>query len=123
MDRLSVYKTYVEFSDGSGEKAHPIIILANNSTELSLEKYVLAVYSFKEKFNAKGKQDFYKKILYEIKDAEVAGLDPNLVSYANIADVRIYPFKNLLEEAKYLGELSIRDSLGVITKYNDYHST
>ncbi len=123
MDRLSVYKTYVSFSDGSGEKIRPIIILTDNSQELSFEKSVLAVYSFKEKFVNERKQEFYNKILYRIKDAKIAGLDPKLVSYANVADVRKYPFKDLLKEAQYLGNLSISDSLGVINKYNEYHSS
>lgn len=123
MDRLSVYKTYVRFSDGTDEKPRPIIILADDSSELSFEKSVLAVYSFKEKFTDKRKQEFYNKILYKIRDSKVAGLDPKLTSFANVADVRKYPFKDLFKEAQYLGELSEYDSLGVITKYNEYHSS
>ena len=120
---MSVYKTYVRFSDGTGEKPRPIIILADGSGELSFEKSVLAVYSFKEKFIDEKKQDFYNKILYKIRDSKVAGLDSNLISFANVADVREYPFKDLLKEAQYLGELSEYDSLGVVAKYNEYHSS
>ena len=67
MDRLSVYKTYVEFSDGSGEKAHPVIILANTSTELSLEKYVLAVILSKKNSMLKASKIFTKKFCMNLK--------------------------------------------------------
>ena len=123
MNRLSVYKAYVQFASGQGEKMRPIVILVDDSDGLSLDKSVLAIYSYKKKFNDEQTRDYYEKILYQIQDSKVAGLNPNMISYVNVSVVRIYPFRDLLEEAVFLGELSARDSRGVINKYNEYHSS
>jgi len=123
LDRLSVYKTYVKFADGSGEKLRPIVILVDDSDNFSSDRTALAIYSSKERFNNERTRDFYAKILYEIKDPGVAGLNKNLTSYVNVAEERLYPFRELMEEAEFLGELSARDSFGVMIKYNEYYSS
>lgn len=123
MNRLSVYKAHVQFASGRGGKMRPIVILVDNPNEFSLDKSVLAIYSYKNKFNDKQTRDYYKKILYQIQDPKVAGLNPNMISYVSVSDVRIFPFQDLLEEAEFLGELSAKDSRGVIDKYNEYHSS
>ena len=113
---FSVYKYYVDFHDGSGDKRRPIVIIKINDD--NFEATAFGVYSHKAKFEQK--KDFYSNFLYEIQNPELAGLDKK--SYVDVSVLEKYSFLELLTGAEYIGQLSKEDVKGLKIKVKSFHN-
>jgi hypothetical protein len=113
MNDFDIYFGYIEFSDNTGGKKRPIIIFdENNDNYITFE--VLAVYSYKKRFDDLETFDF----LYEIQDIKEAGLLKR--SYIDVSTA--YEFdKDELILCQKLGKLSEYDKIGLISKFNQYN--
>lgn len=58
----------------------------------------------------------------EQNDVDVAGLDKRLISFVDVSGYEQFNLQEMVKTADYLGELSARDSRGLIAKYNEFHS-
>lgn len=92
---------YISFSDGTGGKRLPVLILKNESKKLLL-------YRITSKYKSKSKH--IQRQYYPLLDWQAAGC--NMPSYIDVGDLASID-KALLGEIKQLGRLSIRDIQGL----------
>ena len=111
---FSVYKYYVNFQDGSGDKRRPIAIIKIDDD--NFESTALGIYSHKAKFEKK--KHFYSEFLYEIQDLKVTGLDKR--SYIDVSVLEKFSFLELLIGAEYIGKLSKKDIKGLKDKFDSF---
>lgn len=121
LNNFSVYRAFVAFKDKPEDgKSRPVVIIkiSEDSNNIS----ALGVYSYKDKFIEKNKSKFYNSFLCRVDDIEIAGLDPELISFVDVSTYEHYNLKEMIEDAEYLGELSQKDSLALSKKHNQFHS-
>jgi PemK-like protein. len=108
MNKDDVVTVYIAFSDGTGGKRRPVLVLKDESTKLLL-------YRITSKYKNKSKRIQHQ--YYPLLDWQAAGC--NKPSYIDIGDLASID-KSFLGEIKQLGRLSIRDIQGLkqfITQY------
>ena len=113
---FSIYKYYVDFQDGSGEKRRPIVIIKIDDD--NFESTALGIYSHKDKFEKK--KEFYSEFLYKIQDLKETGLDKR--SYVDVSILEKYSLLELLMGAEYIGKLSEKDIKGLKDKFDSFHN-
>jgi hypothetical protein len=112
MDSFDLYLAYISFSDNDFGKVRPTVILELEQVDNVAQ--IIPIYSKKESW----KESVYEQ-LYKIKDSEEAGLN-NAESYADLAELQNYPFKELVKFQK-IGHLSNRDIAGLIDAFEKYY--
>jgi hypothetical protein len=105
MQKFEVYKGKVQYSDTTGSKIRPSIVIGISVNQSVV--FVLGVYSYRKWFN----KDTSQKEFLEIFDYEEAGLrEGSFVELKNVYDIPKFSF----EEFEFLGRLSERDAKRIV---------